>query len=91
MASRKANAAVEAYRKLVRKQTDAEDAFDELSAKIIKLSSDEFDDYMQMTREIDKAMDKIEETADESNWATSTRRQQRRLALNNAGLDHEPA
>jgi hypothetical protein len=87
MASRKVNEAVVAFRKQVTAEYDVDQARREVEARIERLSSEEFAEYMAMTQQIEVAASKSEETAEEVRWSPATRRQQFKIAVNAAGKD----
>lgn len=79
MATRATNSAVEQYRKVNKTQRVAQEAERVLHGKVQALSPDEFDDYMVMTQDIDRAL---------SLFGDDTPEYVKRAAELKAGRDH---
>jgi len=87
MASREANEAVAAYRKMLLAERRVEEASRNVKRLGARLSEADFQDYARMTAEIDEALDiAVDGSLD---YADSTREQYVRAAINRSGLDRE--
>jgi len=82
---RKVHEAAAAYRELLLLQDAAAAAERALERLEFALSAEDHDDFVGMTMDLDRALDRVDQEARLERWAPSTRRQRVRAALAAAG------